>query len=101
MRLSLPPAEVIEILNCYFDCVIPPIKRYGGEVLEFLGDGILAILSENEERSATQSRANPASRFEEKKGEPLDPLKRTFAETTDREMANAGRPLSRWQSRTS
>ena len=52
---ALPPAEVIEILNRYFDCVIPPIKRYGGEVLEFLGDGILAILIENEERSATQS----------------------------------------------
>ena len=56
-RLSdaLPPAEVIEMLNRYFDCVIPPIKRHGGEVLEFLGDGILAILSENEERSAKHS----------------------------------------------
>ena len=52
---ALPPLEVIETLNRYFDCVIPPIKRHGGEVLEFLGDGILAILSENEERSAPES----------------------------------------------
>jgi adenylate cyclase len=49
---TLPPSEIIEALNHYFDCVIPPIKDRGGEVLEFLGDGILAILNENGERSA-------------------------------------------------
>jgi adenylate cyclase len=49
---ALPPSEVIETLNRYFDCVIPPIKRHGGEVLEFLGDGILAILNESGDRSA-------------------------------------------------
>jgi adenylate cyclase len=49
---ELPPSEVIEALNHYFDCVIPPIKDRGGEVLEFLGDGILAILNQNCERSA-------------------------------------------------
>ena len=52
---ALPPSEVIETLNRYFDCVIPPIKRHGGEVLEFLGDGILAILNENGERSAREA----------------------------------------------
>ena len=40
---ALAPSEVIETLNHYFDCIIPPIKRHGGEILEFLGDGILAI----------------------------------------------------------
>jgi adenylate cyclase len=49
---TLPPSEIIEALNHYFDCVIPPIKNRGGEVLEFLGDGILAIVKENSERSA-------------------------------------------------
>jgi adenylate cyclase len=49
---ALPPLEIIEALNRYFDCIIPPIKNRGGEVLEFLGDGILAILNENAERSA-------------------------------------------------
>jgi adenylate cyclase len=52
---ALPPSQVIETLNRYFDCVIPPIKRHGGEVLEFLGDGILAILHENGDRSAREA----------------------------------------------
>jgi adenylate cyclase len=52
---ALPPSKVIETLNRYFDSVIPPIKRHGGEVLEFLGDGILAILHENGERSAREA----------------------------------------------
>jgi adenylate cyclase len=52
---ALPPSEVIVTLNRYFDCVIPPIKRHSGEVLEFLGDGILAILNENGERSAREA----------------------------------------------
>ena len=52
---TLPPSEVIETLNRYFDGVIPPIKRRGGEVLEFLGDGILAILHENGEHSAREA----------------------------------------------
>jgi adenylate cyclase len=52
---ALPPSEVIETLNRYFDCVIPPIKRHGGEVLEFLGDGILAILNESGQCSAREA----------------------------------------------
>ena len=52
---ALPPSEVIETLNRYFDCVIPPIKRHGGEVLEFLGDGILAILNESGQRSTREA----------------------------------------------
>jgi adenylate cyclase len=45
-------AEVIDLLNRYFDCVMPPIQRRGGEILEFMGDGILAIFNENGERTA-------------------------------------------------
>lgn len=52
---TLPPSEVIETLNRYFDCVIPPIKRHGGEVLDFLGDGILAILNESGQCSAREA----------------------------------------------
>jgi adenylate cyclase len=40
---ELPGAQVIELLNAYFDCLIPPIEDHGGEVLKFLGDGLLAI----------------------------------------------------------
>ena len=38
-----PGEEVIGLLNAYFDCVVPPIEAHGGEVLKYMGDGVLAI----------------------------------------------------------
>jgi adenylate cyclase len=37
------PREIIEVLNELFDCQVPAIDRHGGEVLKFMGDGLLAI----------------------------------------------------------
>ncbi len=44
-RLSdqLPRDELIEILNNYFDVVAEPIEKYGGEILKFIGDGLLSV----------------------------------------------------------
>jgi adenylate cyclase len=44
-RLSdrLPSEIVVDILNRYFDCQVDAIKRRGGEVLKFMGDGLLAV----------------------------------------------------------
>lgn len=39
----LPPQTLIDLLNCYFDCQVPVIQDCGGEVLKFMGDGLLAI----------------------------------------------------------
>jgi adenylate cyclase len=39
----LPPESVVEILNRYFDCQVPTILAHGGEVLKFMGDGLLAV----------------------------------------------------------
>ncbi|MET0720292.1 MAG: adenylate/guanylate cyclase domain-containing protein [Tardiphaga sp.] len=39
----LPPERVVEILNLYFDCQVPTILKHGGEVLKFMGDGLLAV----------------------------------------------------------
>lgn len=39
----LPPPTLIALLNRYFDCQVPPIHDHGGEVLKFMGDGLLAI----------------------------------------------------------
>ncbi|MET0705909.1 MAG: adenylate/guanylate cyclase domain-containing protein [Tardiphaga sp.] len=39
----LPPERVVEILNLYFDCQVPTILEHGGEVLKFMGDGLLAV----------------------------------------------------------
>lgn len=38
-----PRDDVIAMLNDYFDAVSEPIERYGGEILKFMGDGLLAI----------------------------------------------------------
>jgi adenylate cyclase len=35
--------RVIELLNCYFDQIVPAIDAEGGEVLKFMGDGLLAF----------------------------------------------------------
>ncbi len=40
-ELSL--AEVIQLLNDYFEIVVRPIEGHGGEVLKFIGDAVLAI----------------------------------------------------------
>jgi len=39
----LPPQALVDLLNRYFDCQVPPIVDHGGEVLKFMGDGLLAI----------------------------------------------------------
>jgi len=39
----LPPETLIDLLNRYFDCQVPPILERGDEVLKFMGDGLLAI----------------------------------------------------------
>ena len=36
-------ARVVEVLNRYFDAVAEPVQRHGGEILKFIGDGMLAI----------------------------------------------------------
>ena len=41
----LPPQAVAELLNRYFDCQVPLIQQAGGEVLKFMGDGLLAIFA--------------------------------------------------------
>ena len=37
------PEATIEILNRLFDCQVPAVEKHGGEVLKFIGDGMLAI----------------------------------------------------------
>ncbi len=38
-----PRDDVIDLLNYYFDAMSEPIARHGGEILKFIGDGLLAI----------------------------------------------------------
>ena len=40
---SEPPASVIAALDAWFDCMAGAVHAFGGEVLKFIGDGMLAI----------------------------------------------------------
>src|SRR3954452_2240446 len=39
----LPSETVVDVLNQYFDCQVHAIRAHGGEVLKFMGDGLLAV----------------------------------------------------------
>ncbi len=43
MADRLPQQMLVDLLNRYFDCQVPAILKHGGEVLKFIGDGLLAI----------------------------------------------------------
>ena len=38
-----PRDDVISMLNEYFDVISAPLERYCGEILKFIGDGLLAV----------------------------------------------------------
>jgi adenylate cyclase len=39
----LPAEMMVDILNLYFDCQVAAIRDRGGEVLKYMGDGLLAV----------------------------------------------------------
>jgi adenylate cyclase len=45
-RLSdtMVPDDYLALLNRYFECTAAPVIEQGGEILNFIGDGVLAIL---------------------------------------------------------
>lgn len=45
---QLPGPEVIALLNAYFAVVVPVIEAHGGNILKFMGDGVLAIFDVGE-----------------------------------------------------
>ncbi|WP_237479483.1 adenylate/guanylate cyclase domain-containing protein [Lichenibacterium dinghuense] len=42
-----PRDDVIALLNDYFDALSEPIEAHGGEILKFMGDGLLAIFPDD------------------------------------------------------
>lgn len=45
-----PPASVITALGAWFDCIAGAVHAFGGEVLKFVGDGMLAIFPVTDEK---------------------------------------------------
>jgi adenylate cyclase len=60
---SLPPPVLIDLLNRYFDCQVPPILDHGAEVLKFMGDGLLAIFNIAGNETEVCERALAAARL--------------------------------------
>ncbi len=50
------------MLNDYFDYIVPSVEQNGGEVLKFMGDGILAIFRAGDDDRATCEGALTAAR---------------------------------------
>jgi adenylate cyclase len=55
MSDRLSPRAVIRTLNSYFDCIMPPVEEHGGEVVEIMGDGVLAIFNRGAGRTAAEA----------------------------------------------
>jgi adenylate cyclase len=45
---EMDDAQLVALLNRYFDCFVPPVVANGGEVLKFIGDAVLAIFPQPE-----------------------------------------------------
>jgi adenylate cyclase len=50
---SWPRDDVIDLLNDYFDAMSEPIAKHGGEILKFIGDGMLAIFPLSQPNACT------------------------------------------------
>ena len=59
----LPGEEVIELLDDYFDAIATPIEERSGEILKFMGDGMLAIFpaADDDDFSTSSMRALEAA----------------------------------------
>jgi adenylate cyclase len=45
------PAVVVDLLNDYMEIMVSIIVKYGGHVNKFIGDGILAVFSDDDDRA--------------------------------------------------
>ncbi|MDB5510567.1 MAG: adenylate/guanylate cyclase [Enterovirga sp.] len=54
---ELQPEAAVDLLNDFFDCLVPPIEAEGGEVLKYLGDGLLAIFRDRGDDTGQSAQA--------------------------------------------
>ncbi|QHO76312.1 guanylyl cyclase [Bradyrhizobium sp. CCBAU 051011] len=78
-----PATSVIEALGSWFDCIAGSVHAFGGEVLKFIGDGVLAIFPVGERprdacdaavRAVASAKAGMAHLDVERKGQGLPSL---------------------------
>ncbi len=77
----MDPGDLISLLNHYLEEMTEPIQKYGGTIIEFIGDGILVIYGapdyypDHATRAVAtavemQSKMNDVNKWNEKKGYP-------------------------------
>lgn len=57
---SLPRDDYLKLLNDFFDCIAGIVLEHGGEVLKFIGDGVMAIFPIEDPDHATPAAARVA-----------------------------------------
>jgi len=57
MSATLTPAQLIALLNDYFDVMCPLVKEHGGDIDKFIGDAIMAIFEERRGEAPAAERA--------------------------------------------
>lgn len=78
----MDPADLVKLLNHYLEEMTEPIQKYGGTIIEFIGDGILAVYGAPDyfEDHATkavaaaiemQKKMSAVNKWNEKRGYPL------------------------------
>lgn len=82
---SLPGPELVAVLNRHFDCLVSAVQQHDGEILKYMGDGLMAIFPTSETRTETEAsqaalaaaraaRENLAADNRERADAGLDPL---------------------------
>lgn len=81
MTERMPPADLVGLLNAYFDEMAPVFKRHGGVIDKFIGDAIMGLFvgATDDDRQAWAERAvatgldmlEALERFNEGRDEPL------------------------------
>ncbi|TMM55659.1 adenylate/guanylate cyclase domain-containing protein [Sulfitobacter sabulilitoris] len=59
----LPGPQIIDLLNDYFDVAVSVIEAHGGQVLKFMGDGLLAIFNLDADKDAAAKAVAAAARL--------------------------------------
>lgn len=60
MTGSMSAHDLITVLDDYFDCMAGPVEQMGGEVLKFVGDGVLAMFNAERDVNDACTRAYKA-----------------------------------------
>jgi adenylate cyclase len=81
---TAPPKQIIPLLNDYADAIVSALRDQGGEVLKFMGDGVLAIFDAAAAADACRQALDAAH----------DALRRVAA--LNRRRATDGLPVTRF-----